>query len=144
MTHPETGGTYDAQPSQVPHLERAGWQVAPGQDEQGEQWPEELQPFGGQDQVAIHHPMTGGQSVVAASAVPYWRERGWLIAEPEAEGPPPGSEDDGLEGLTVVELQDLARERGLPVSGTKAELLQRLRAEQEAGDQPAPTEEGEG
>lgn len=33
----------------------------------------------------------------------------------------------GLDGLTVEQLRDEARARGLAVSGTKAELLERLR-----------------
>ena len=44
-------------------------------------------------------------------------------AEPEPEG------GDGLDGLTVDDLKARAAGLGLPVSGTKAELLQRLRGE---------------
>ncbi len=91
MTHPELEGqVYDAQPSQVPHLREAGWVPIEGQ-EQGEVWPAEAQRFEGQERVKIRHPETGGETVVAASAVPYHRERGWqIVEEPEVE--PAGTE----------------------------------------------------
>jgi uncharacterized Zn finger protein (UPF0148 family) len=44
---------------------------------------------------------------------------------PQAEAPPP--ETDGYDEMSLAELQDMARERGLPVSGTKAQLAQALR-----------------
>jgi hypothetical protein len=34
--------------------------------------------------------------------------------------------DDSLSGLTVKDLKELCRQRGKPVSGTKAELISRL------------------
>jgi hypothetical protein len=40
---------------------------------------------------------------------------------------------DGLDSLTVVELKQLLKEKGLPVSGKKAELLERLMANDEGG-----------
>lgn len=40
---------------------------------------------------------------------------------------------DGLDSLTVVELKQLLKEKGLPVSGKKAELLERLLANDEGG-----------
>jgi hypothetical protein len=46
--------------------------------------------------------------------------------EPEPE-PEPESAEDGYDEMSLTELQDLARERGLPVSGTKAQLAQALR-----------------
>jgi len=145
MTHPDHDGVFDAQPSQVPHLKDARWQVAPGQDEQGDEWPAELQRFEGQDQVKIRHPETGGETVVAASAVPHLREKGWLVVEAEAEA------EEGLEGKTVPELRELAKARGIsPIPATKPELLDALSSEapdeqateDQAGDQPAqPSEE---
>ena len=35
-------------------------------------------------------------------------------------------EDEDLDSLTVVQLKDLLRAKGLPVSGRKAELIERL------------------
>jgi hypothetical protein len=134
MRHPDSGGTYDAQPSQVPLLELTGWQTVEGEDlSDVEPLPAELQPFEGQPTFLMRHPDVEGDPVVAAeSQVPFYRERGWVLveeepaeeeAEPEAE-----EEGDGLDGLTVAELQDVARDQGLPVSGTKQELLKRLRS----------------
>lgn len=138
MLHPDLPGqTYDAQPSQVPHLQETGWEEAPDQDEHGEVWPVEAQRFGGQESVRIHHPETGGTAVVAASALPYHRERGWqVVGEEEAEAvslaEATGLPDlaDGLDGLTVEELREELRARSLAVSGSKAELVERLRAQQ--------------
>jgi hypothetical protein len=125
MVHPDLEGqSYDAQPSQVPHLQENGWQVAPGQTEQGEVWPMEVQRFEGQPQIRLHHPDLEVEIVVAESAVPHHRERGWLIVEDESVAEPEVSE--GFARLTVDQLRDEARARGLQVSGTKAELLDRL------------------
>lgn len=142
MTHPTLPGQeITVDPGAVPHHRAAGWQVVEGQEDQGEQWPAEVQRFEGQPQIRIYHPVTGGEAVVAASAVPIHEASGWQVvqdAEPQAEP------EDDLAGLTVAELQDLARGAGLPVSGTKAELLQRLRSasEDQAGVEPAqPTDE---
>jgi len=44
------------------------------------------------------------------------------------------------DGMTVAELKDLLRERGLPVSGKKADLISRLN-EAEAPEEEAPEEE---
>jgi len=145
MRHPTLPGQeITVAPEAVPHHRSAGWQVVEGQTEQGEQWPAEVQRFEGQTQVRIYHPVTGGEAVVAASAVPTHEASGWQVvkdAEPTAAALEP---EDGLAGLTVAELQDLARGAGLPVSGTKAELLERLRAapSDQAGVEPAqPTDE---
>jgi hypothetical protein len=145
MRHPESGGEYDAQPSQVPHLVEAGWQVMPGQAVEGEIWPTEAQRFGGQDQVRIRHPETGGETVVAASSVPYHRERGWDMVSEESASGEAAQPEDRLEEMTAEELKDYARRAGLPVSGTKAELVERLRAApavQEPAEPAEPTEEG--
>tara|TARA_B100000686_G_scaffold173813_1_gene180975 strand:- start:52 stop:729 length:678 start_codon:yes stop_codon:yes gene_type:complete len=46
-----------------------------------------------------------------------------------------------LEDLTVPELKDLLRERGLPVSGKKADLITRLSEADEAQQEPQDAEE---
>ncbi len=141
MTHPESGGEYDAQPSQVPHLQESGWRVEPGQTEQGETWPAEAQRFEGQQRFRLRHPDLDTEIVVAESAVPYHRERGWLVVEEPAEEGGAIQETDRRDMLTVEQLRDEARTAGMAVSGTKAELLERLRsAPAEAGQ---TTEESE-
>jgi hypothetical protein len=138
MTHPgQPGVEYEAAPEQVPHLEDVGWEQVPGQDVKGETWPAELRRFEGQDQVRMRHPEVEGEIVVAESAKPFHREKGWQVVTDEAEAEKP--DDDGLEVLTVAELQDYARGAGLPVSGTKAELLERLRSTPDH-DQAEPAE----
>ena len=150
MTHPTLKDTeITVDPLAVPHHEQAGWQVVPGQDVEVEEWPAELQRFEGQQQVRLHHPDLEGDIIVAASAVPMHRSKGWLISDPEVaerlDAEARGT--SGLEAKTVEELKDIARSRDLPVSGTKAELIERLQGEQEqdsqdqAGDEPAPSEE---
>jgi hypothetical protein len=144
MTHPDSGGEYPAAASQVPFLKESGWQVVPGQEEQGEEWPAELQRFDGQEQVRIHHPETGGETVVARSAVPFHRERGWLEVEEPAGLVEEPAETDSLDELTVEELKDEIRtinkrlpdDQQLPVSGTKPELLERVRSAPPAEAKP--------
>jgi hypothetical protein len=134
MTHPDHDGEFDAQPSQVPFLKDARWQVVPGQDDQGEQWPAELQRFEGQDQVRIRHPETESETVVAASAVPHLREKGWQVVDEQAEA------EAGLEDKTVPELRELAKARGIsPIPATKPELLAALSSE--AADEQATEEQ---
>jgi hypothetical protein len=145
MVNHASGGTFDADPQQVPHLRAAGWEVDPDQDTSGvEEWPDELQRFGGQPGVRIHHPETGGETEVAASAWPFWQSKGW-----ERED----GDDRELAELTVEELKERIRAANktreaddqLPVSGTKAKLLEQLSYPQDsdAGDEPAQ-DEGEG
>lgn len=145
MTHPDSGGEYDAQPSQVPFLRESGWLVVPGQAEQGEEFPPELQRFEGQPEVRMRHPDIEGDPIrVAESAVPFHREKGWQVLDEDAER--------ALDGLTVEELKEELRARDLPVSGSKAELVERLRpvASQEPPNQDSESpaepasEEGEG
>jgi SAP domain len=144
MEHPDLPGQpYDADPLQVPHLRASGWQVAEGQDTSAvEAFPPEAERFDGQPVVRLYHPGLDREIEVAESAVPTHRSSGWqLIEEAEPEPAPP----DDLDGLTVADLQDLLRARDLPVSGAKAELIQRLRAapteEAEAPAEPAPEEQ---
>jgi hypothetical protein len=137
MTHPDLDGEITVDPGAVPHHERARWQVVPGQEEQGEQWPEDLRQFGGQQQVRMRHPDLDGEITIAESAVPFHREKGWQVIDPEAER--------ALDDLTVEQLRSRARDAGLPVSGTKAELLERLSTyeQDQAGVEPAQLEEQE-
>ena len=44
------------------------------------------------------------------------------------------------ENLTVVQLKDLLRERGLPVSGKKADLIARLSEGEEVSSEPVQEE----
>jgi hypothetical protein len=131
MNHPTLPAdqVIDVDPIAVPHHQAAGWQVEPGQDETGEEWPTELQRFEGQEQVRLRHPDLDAEITVARSAVGAHQSTGWYQVEEDV--PLPGeepSEPDDLEQLTVDDLRDLLRARGLPVSGTKAELVSRLRA----------------
>jgi hypothetical protein len=148
MTHPESGGEYWATPDQVPHLQEADWQIAPGQNVDVEEWPAELRRFGGQDTVKMRHPEIEGDPITAAlSQVPFYREKGWQIVDEDAATE--AAQTGGLEDLTLDQLKEEARARDLPVSGTKAELVERLRGEpkqdesqDQAGDEPAqPSEE---
>jgi hypothetical protein len=98
MRHPESGGEYDAQPSQVPHLQETGWQVIEGQEEQGEVWPAEVQRFEGQPPIRMRHPDLESEITVAESAVPFHRERGWQVieeTEEAAQTAPAGPGDTG-------------------------------------------------
>ena len=132
MRHPDLPGQdFDAPSSAVPFHQAAGWQVIPGQDEQGDEWPDELLPFEGQPPIRMRHPNLDQEITVAESAVPIHRSSGWQVVEDDTEA----DEGDDLSELTVEELKDEARARNLPVSGTKAELLERLRSEPD--DQPA-------
>jgi hypothetical protein len=150
MTHPTLDTEITVDPISVPHHQNAGWEVVPGQDETGDEWPAELQRFEGQQQVRMHHPDIADDIIVGASAVPFHRSKGWLISDPEVADQLEGVQ--GLEAKTVDELKELARGRGLPVSGTKAELVERLgesdqdREEvqdstDQAGDEPAQDRE---
>jgi hypothetical protein len=112
----------EVDPIAVPHHQAAGWQVEEGQDETGEVWPAELQRFEGQEQVRLRHPELDAEITVARSAVPVHQSTGWYQVEEDVPLP------DDLGDLTVDDLRDLLRARDLPVSGTKAELVSRLRA----------------
>jgi hypothetical protein len=163
MTHSTLDTEITVDPISVPHHQNAGWEVVPGQDETGDEWPAELQRFEGQQQVRMHHPDIADDIIVAASAVPFHRSKGWLISDPDVADQLEGAgglgtdkaERTALEAKTVAELQDIARRVGLKVSGTKEELVERLtkaapgpsdRAEvdqdqDQAGDEPAQDRE---
>lgn len=153
MRNPKSGGEYDAHPLQVEHLKLSGWQVAPGQQEQGEEWPTEARLFEGQPVVHMRKSDVANEITVAESAVPFHQERGWqrIEAEPagepeslaEAVRPEAAEEGDGLEGRTVPELRELAKAQGIsPIPTTKPELLDALRST--PAETPAePTEEAE-
>lgn len=110
--------------SQVPHFENAGWRHEEGDRET---WPEELQRFGGQPQVRLYHPVLERYEVVAESQVGQLRSVGWLLAE-EADQAKAAQQADALSERTVEELKEEARARDLPVSGSKAELVERIRS----------------
>lgn len=55
--------------------------------------------------------------------------------EPEVEEPEPT-----YDSMTVLQLQDILRERGLTVSGNKAELIARLEADDAGPSEEAPAE----
>lgn len=141
MTHPDAGD-YDAQPSQVPHLKLAGWTVAPGQSEQGEVWPSDAGLEEEEPQVTLWHPGLDREQTFPASAEAHWRGLGWLRpGVDELQPPPEPAVPDDLDALTVADLQDVLRARGLAVSGSKAELVERIRAGTEAAEQPQESEE---
>jgi hypothetical protein len=99
MRHPDLEQQIEVSASAVPHHERSGWKVVEGQAEQGEQWPEDLQRFQGQQQVRMRHPDLPGQQItIAASAVPMHQERGWHVVEDaNAQSPPRGEPEGGVE-----------------------------------------------
>lgn len=140
MSHPDLPGQdIEVAASAVPFHVEAGWSEVPDQDERGEQWPAEAQPFGGQPVVRLRHPDLDAEIEVAASAVPFHRDKGWVLVE-EVEAAE-------LDGKTVEELREIAGQRGLRKSGNKDDLLARLRGEQEqdtkAGDEPAQPSQDE-
>jgi hypothetical protein len=63
-----------------------------------------------------------------------WNDERWTQTGVNSAGDPIYSRTGGgaavaeedLESMSKAELQDLAESRGLPVSGTKAELIERL------------------
>lgn len=145
MIHPETGAEITATPGQAAHYERSGWQTVEGEPEA---WPAEAQLFGGQEQVRLRHPETGAEITVAASAVPFHRDKGWLVVTDEpavGEAPPaPPEPTGGLDGLTVAELRELAKDQGIsPIPTTKGELLEALSSQPRAAEPPATTEQAE-
>jgi hypothetical protein len=140
MTHPDPD-VADAivQASQVPHFEHANWRYVEGDRED---WPAELQRFGGETQVYIHNPTTGAKEFVTKDAAAHWRSRGWVVVDPDAE------QAADLDAKTVPELRELAKERGIsPIPATKAELIEALEGhpdtvdDDQAGVQPAEPEE---
>jgi hypothetical protein len=53
---------------------------------------------------------------------------GWVMETDDPLTEEEEVEEVDLETLTVDDLRDMARDEGLPVSGTKAELIERLSA----------------
>jgi hypothetical protein len=147
MTHPTLPDqVIEVDPVAVPHHAAAGWVEEPGQDQQGEVWPEELQRFEGQEQIRMRHPDLDAEIVVARSTVPSHQSNGWYQVETDVPLPDGDVEvPDDLDSLTVDDLRDLLRARGLPISGVKAELLERLRSQEpeqaEAASQPQEPEQ---
>lgn len=148
MTHPDLDTEIAVHPLAVPHHEYAGWEVVAGQDaeDEVERWPAEQQRFEGQQQVRLYHPDLEGDIIVAASAVPHHRSKGWLISDPEVADQFEG--DQGLEAKTVEELKELAKERGIsPLPTKKADLIAALNEEptheqdQDQPAEPAPADE---
>jgi hypothetical protein len=137
ITYPDPGvGDAVVPASAVSHWEGIGWKFAEGDREDP---PAEYQRFEGQPVVRIYHPELDRYEVVAESAVPEHRSHGWVLAEDAVAAE--------LEDKTVAELKEEAKARGLPVSGTKEELRERITeydAQDQAGDEPAQdSEEGE-
>ena len=62
-----------------------------------------------------------------------------MEAEPEVEEEP----EVDYESMTVAQLRDLLNERGLPVSGVKAELIARLEEDDAGPSEEAPAESEE-
>lgn len=82
----------------------------------------------------IWHPETHGVTVPDALA-----ER---IAAPDAEPEPEGPEVPlDYEALNKTQLEDILRERGLPVSGNKPELIVRLQEDDAARADAAAAED---
>jgi hypothetical protein len=126
---------------QVPHFEHGGWRYVEGDRED---WPAELQEAGREGMVYIRNRTTGGTAFVPELSG-HLRERGWEEVDPEAE------RAAELEDKNVAELRELAKERGIsPIPKTKDELLEALsdqhdqHDQDQAGGEPAPTEEDEG
>jgi len=137
ISHPDPGvedAIVDAM--QVGHFEHAGWRYVEGDRED---WPAELREAGREGMVYIRNRDTGGTAFVPELSG-HLRERGWEEVDPQAE------QEAQMEEKTLAELKDEAKARGLPVSGTKDELRERIadhdaQQQTEAGDEPAPTEE---
>jgi hypothetical protein len=145
MRHPDLEGQeITVASSAAPLHALSGWVAVEGQDDMGEELPAELQPFEGQPTFLMRHPDVEGDPVVAAeSQVPFYRERGWLLVTDEEQ------EEVGLEDLTVPELRELAKARGIsPIPATKPELLDALSVpaeqEHESPAEPAMQEGEEG
>jgi SAP domain len=144
MTHPDLDEEIVVETSAEPIHANSGWRRAPGQDDiPAEEIPPDAQRFDGQEQVRMRHPDLAEIIVVGRAAVPMHRSVGWLEVEEEAKAE--------LEDKTVADLKEEARKRGLQVSGTKDELVERIRtydteeqsSEGVAGDQPADKESEE-
>jgi hypothetical protein len=145
MRHPDLDAEIVVPASAVPIHAGSGWQAVEGQEDMGETLPPEAQPFEGQPPVRMRHPDLDTEITVAESAVPQHRSNGWLIVEDDTEAEAVVEAGADVDRLTVEQLRDLARARGAQVSGTKAELQERLRSEpaqvQDQQDEPGEAAE---
>jgi hypothetical protein len=136
MTHPDLDTEILVASSAVPIHANSGWRPVPGQEDMGEEIPPDLQRFDGQEQVRMRHPDLAEIITVARAAVPVHRSVGWLEVDEEQKAE--------LEDKTVADLKEEARARGLQVSGTKDELVERIReydTEQPSEEPATPADE---
>lgn len=147
ITYPDPSvGDARVPAASVGHWRNAGWDLAPDQDtSRVEELPVEVRRFEGQGQVRLYHPALDRTETFAESAVPHWRSKGWVPAD-QAVTHAAAQEAAAMEELTVEELKDRVRAHNeqlgegaerLSLSGTKAELLERLRGVTEQQPQPA-------
>lgn len=92
IRHPDLEVEVEVTASAVPHHQRAGWAEIPGQDEQGEVWPEL------QAQVLMRHPTLPQVIHVAAGSVASARAQGWILVEDEAAEQPSPTTPQRLQG----------------------------------------------
>jgi hypothetical protein len=137
MRHPDLDTEILVESSAVPIHANSRWEPVPGQEDMGEEIPPDLQRFDGQEQVRMRHPNLSETIIVARSAVPVHRSVEWYEVDEEAKAE--------LEDKTVADLREEARSRGLQVSGTKDELIDRIRTHdtEQPSEAPAPEPEDE-
>jgi hypothetical protein len=143
MTHPDVEQDIVVGLDAEPIHANSGWRRAPGQDDlpPPEGVPADVVRFEGQEQVRMRHPNVAEVITVGAAAVPFHAERGWVRVDQ--------AERESLEAKTVDQLKDEIRKLNadrddddqLPVSGTKAELLERLSQAQTSEVPAAPAEQ---
>jgi hypothetical protein len=73
------------------------------------------------------HSVTPFLALVASSQAFIPPSRGLLLTTLQQQSTSSDTAVNSLDGLTVPALKNILRSRGLPVSGRKAELLERLR-----------------
>jgi hypothetical protein len=122
LIHPEVEQEIVVDTSAEPMHANSGWRRAPGQDHiPREELPAEVQRFEGQEQIRMRHPNVHDEITVGLSAMGMHQEKGWVRVEEAAA--------QELEDKTLEELRDEVRARGLKVSGSKDELIERLQTE---------------
>lgn len=87
----------------------------------------------------LHNPLTEEEANSLTKDEKEWLRNWNRHDEIPGEDAPEGEdalepEDDGYDDMTNAELQTLLRARGLPVSGNHDELVARLEADDEEGD----------